>query len=152
MTLAVPEDLYQIMQKYKEIKWSEVARQAIMEKARKLELMDKILEKSEFINALKLTGALNSKTSEVRIQSKDKKRLEIFSADESVGENKYILPAKIQGEMEEMSFNWKYLSDGIRTLAGEEIFFGVNDSVKPALLKSQTDGSYFYIVMPLIRV
>ena len=47
MTLAVPEDLLKVMQKHKEIKWSEVARQAIMEKARKLELMDKLLAKSE---------------------------------------------------------------------------------------------------------
>lgn len=43
----VPEDLHMIMRKHKEIKWSEVARQAILEKARKLELMDKLLAKSE---------------------------------------------------------------------------------------------------------
>ncbi len=48
MTLAVPEDLHEIMQKHKEIKWSEVARQAMWEKARKFELMDKILSKSKF--------------------------------------------------------------------------------------------------------
>jgi len=47
MTLAVPEDLYRIMEKHKEIKWSEVARQAIWDKARKIELMDKILSKSQ---------------------------------------------------------------------------------------------------------
>lgn len=47
MTLAVPEDLHQIMKKHKEIKWSEVARQAMWEKARKLELMEKLLAKSE---------------------------------------------------------------------------------------------------------
>ena len=47
MTLALPEDLYEIMQKHKEIKWSEIARQAIWDKARKLELMDKILSKSK---------------------------------------------------------------------------------------------------------
>ncbi len=48
MTLAIPEDLNKIMKKHKEVKWSEVARQAILEKARKLELMDKILSKSTF--------------------------------------------------------------------------------------------------------
>jgi len=45
MTLAIPEDLHEIMRKHSEIKWSEVARQAISEKARKLELMDKLLAK-----------------------------------------------------------------------------------------------------------
>ena len=47
LTLAVPEDLHQIMLKHKEIKWTEVARQAMWEKARKLELMDKLLAKSK---------------------------------------------------------------------------------------------------------
>lgn len=47
MTMAVPEDLQQIMDKHKDIKWTEVARQAMWEKARKLELMDKLLAKSE---------------------------------------------------------------------------------------------------------
>ncbi len=47
ITLAVPEDLHRIMQKYKDIRWTEVARQAMWERARKLELMDKLLSKSE---------------------------------------------------------------------------------------------------------
>ena len=47
MTLAVPEDLHKIMKGHSEIKWSEVARQALWNKARKLELMDKILADSE---------------------------------------------------------------------------------------------------------
>jgi hypothetical protein len=46
VTLAVPEDLYQIMQKHKDIRWSEVARQAMWEKARKMEVMEKLLAKS----------------------------------------------------------------------------------------------------------
>ena len=47
MTFAVPEDLYEIMQQHREIKWSEVARQALWKKARKMELMDKLLSQSE---------------------------------------------------------------------------------------------------------
>jgi hypothetical protein len=47
MTLALPEDLKAIMDRHKEVKWSEVARRALWEHARKLELMDKLLAKSE---------------------------------------------------------------------------------------------------------
>lgn len=46
MTLAVPEDLHMIMKKHKEIKWSEVAREALWNQAKKLDFMDKILAKS----------------------------------------------------------------------------------------------------------
>jgi hypothetical protein len=55
MTLAIPEDLYKIMKKHSEIKWSEVARQAIWTQARKLELMDNLLSKSEFTEKDALT-------------------------------------------------------------------------------------------------
>ena len=46
MTLAVPEDLKKLMEKHKEVKWSEVARQAMWEHAKKLELMDRLASKS----------------------------------------------------------------------------------------------------------
>ena len=61
MTLAIPEDLHEIMRKHSEIKWSEVARQAISEKARKLELMDKLLAKSELTeeDALEIGRKIN---------------------------------------------------------------------------------------------
>jgi hypothetical protein len=48
MTLSVPNDLYDIIKLHKEIKWSEIARRAMWEYAMKLNLLDKILEKSEF--------------------------------------------------------------------------------------------------------
>jgi hypothetical protein len=47
MTLAIPEDLHGIMRKHNEIKWSEIARQALWNHAKKIELMNKILSKSE---------------------------------------------------------------------------------------------------------
>ena len=47
MTLAVPEDLKKIMSRHQEVKWSEVARNAMWTHAKKLELMDKLLSKSK---------------------------------------------------------------------------------------------------------
>ena len=47
MTLTIPEELHQVMKKHKEVKWSEIARQALWTQARKVELIDKILAKSE---------------------------------------------------------------------------------------------------------
>ncbi len=47
ITLAIPEDLYNVMQKHKEVSWNEIARQAMWERAMKLELMDTILSNSK---------------------------------------------------------------------------------------------------------
>ena len=61
MTLAVPEDLHEIMRKYDTIKWSEIARQALWNQARKLELMDKLLAKSKLTeeDALEIGRKIN---------------------------------------------------------------------------------------------
>lgn len=47
VTLAVPEELRKIMKSHPEIKWSEVARQAMWEYAKRLELVDEITKKSK---------------------------------------------------------------------------------------------------------
>jgi hypothetical protein len=47
MTLSVPDDLYAVIKHHNEIKWSVIARNAMWEYARKIRLVDTILEKSE---------------------------------------------------------------------------------------------------------
>jgi len=61
MTLAVSDELHAIMRKHAEIKWSEVAREALWNQARKLELMDDILSKSTLTDrdALELGRKIN---------------------------------------------------------------------------------------------
>ena len=46
LTLAIPDDLRAKMRKFPEINWSEVARQAIAQKARILDQMGRLLSKS----------------------------------------------------------------------------------------------------------
>ena len=47
MTLSIPEEIHSIIKKHNEIKWSEIARRAITQEAKKLSLMDKIASKSK---------------------------------------------------------------------------------------------------------
>lgn len=48
ITLAIPEELQMIIKKHNEIKWSEIARRALWQQARKMQVMDKLVSKSEF--------------------------------------------------------------------------------------------------------
>ena len=47
ITLSVPDGLKKKMEKYPEIKWSQVARKAIEDKIKDMELLDKLTEKSK---------------------------------------------------------------------------------------------------------
>lgn len=58
ITLSVPEEVYKKMKKYPEVKWSEVARKAIIEYLRRLEGVvssEELLEElgENFVNELK---------------------------------------------------------------------------------------------------
>lgn len=47
MTLSVSEDLYTLIKKHNQIKWSEIARRAMWDYARKIELLDQLTADSE---------------------------------------------------------------------------------------------------------
>lgn len=52
MTMAIPEQLHKVMRKHPEIKWTEVARQAIESKARALSIEKDPLRKAALKHAL----------------------------------------------------------------------------------------------------
>jgi len=107
------------------------------------------VKREELVNALKLASSFVSKTNDVLISVKDKKILEVYSSDNARGENKYLIPVKVEGPDTEIVFNWKYLLEGIRAGTSKEILVGLSGSDKPALIKDPGDESYFYILMPI---
>lgn len=121
--------------------------QQIIPKSYEIEI---ILNKNELINAIKLVGIFTDRLNEIKLITKENiKNVEIFSHNNIFGANKYLIPAKIKGEPIEVIFNWKFLLDGIKNINSENIFLGLNNSNKPAIIKSSEDTSYFYILMPI---
>jgi len=112
-----------------------------------------ILEKEKLINALKLSSVFSGRSGEVKIKSPNgEKFLEIYSASQEAGENKYLLPAKPSKSFGEVTFNWRYLAEGLKALKTDQVFLGINEEdKKPALLKSPNEASFFYVVMPILK-
>lgn len=108
-----------------------------------------ILDRSELSGALRLSSAFASHTNDVKVKTKDKKVLEIYSSDSAVGENNYLIPAKITGSETEAAFNWRYLLDGLRGGTSKDVFLGLNGSERPAVIRNPEDESYLYILMPI---
>lgn len=108
------------------------------------------LDRTELMNALKLASAFSSKNNEVRLKvGTDGKMMEIYSADNALGENKYLLSANVSGVPVEVSFNWRYFLDGLRNINSDSAVIGLQGNVKPSIIRSVGDNSYFYIIMPL---
>ncbi len=108
-----------------------------------------LVDRNELTGALRLASAFAGRTNDVKLKTKDKKIIEVYSSDNAVGENNYLIPAKISGPPTEVTFNWRYLLDGLKGGSGEEVLLGLSGGERPALIKNQGDDSYFYILMPI---
>ncbi|MBI2013454.1 MAG: DNA polymerase III subunit beta [Candidatus Colwellbacteria bacterium] len=107
------------------------------------------LPREELLSALKLASSFTSRIKDVNLRTKNQKTLEVYSGDNSLGENKYMIACKIKGEDSEITFNLKYILDGVKAQNSDEITLSLNGNNKPGLIKSPKDDSYIYVVMPI---
>jgi DNA polymerase-3 subunit beta len=107
------------------------------------------VSKEDLIAAVKLGGVMSS-SFEVRLRSGDKE-IEVMGQDDKLGENTSRVPAKLMGEFKDISFNGRYLQDGLRVLPGKEVTLSIAEESRPAMLRSARDDSFFYIVMPILK-
>ncbi len=110
-----------------------------------------VIPKDGFTNALKLVSNFSGKVNDIRLRIKNGgKALELYSSNQNLGENNYLIPIKSNNSEEmDVAFNWRYLFDGVKVTDSKEFIFLLNGEQKPAVLKLVDDPSYFYLVMPI---
>ncbi len=108
------------------------------------------IPKEEFLNQLKTASLFSGKINEVnlKINPKDKK-IEITSQSPDLGEYKSSLEGKIKGKEILISFNHRFLIEGISEIKSKELFFDLTDKEGPAALRPADGEDYLYIVMPI---
>ncbi len=110
-----------------------------------------VLNRSHLMNAVKLVSNFSGKTNDVRLAAdSERKTVSVYSVNQFLGENNYLIPAKITGaEFKDIPFNWRYLLDGLKAISEENVVFRLSGNSKPALIRPSENGSYSYIVMPI---
>jgi len=109
-----------------------------------------ILKKDDFLSQIKTASLFSGRVNEVKVLiNPDKKELEIFSKSPEIGESKSSIEAKIKGELVEVSFNYKFLIDGIQNIKSSEVIFEVSKEDGPCVLRPVGDATYIYVVMPI---
>lgn len=109
------------------------------------------LQKDEFLRHLKTASLFSNKISEVKIKIKpDKQEIELEGENPEVGHSNSVLQAKIEGkDKAEVSFNWRFLADGLGQIKSKELVFSLSKDDGPAVLQAQNEADYFYLLMPL---
>ncbi|MEK7464355.1 MAG: DNA polymerase III subunit beta [Patescibacteria group bacterium] len=109
-----------------------------------------VINRAEFVNGVKLARVFSGRANDITLSvGESKKFIEIYSADSSIGKNSYKIPIKLKGEKLSVTFNWKYLLDGLSIYKNEEIFLGLNASDKPAIIKNPSEPQALYVLMPI---
>ncbi len=116
-----------------------------------------ILQKEEFFNKLKAASLFSGKVNEVHLKIDPKKEdIEITSQNPETGEFNTVLGAKIKGKEINVSFDCRFLMDGLVNIKSAEVFFGLNSDAKeeigPGVIRPVGDQSYIYVVMPIKTV
>jgi DNA polymerase-3 subunit beta len=109
-----------------------------------------IVNKNEFLNHLKAASIFASKINEIRLKTDSKKgKIEIFSQNPDLGEYRSSIFGKIKGKEIDISFNFRFLIDGLLNIKSPEVIFELNSGEEAAVLKGADDPSYIYLVMPI---
>ncbi len=109
-----------------------------------------IADKSVFLNQIKTASLFSGKINEVKIKTDSaKNRIAILGQSSEIGKHESFIPVKLKGESAEVSFNYKFLIDGLANIKSSEVAFELNGDSGPGLLKPIGDASYIYVVMPI---
>ena len=114
-------------------------------------------DKKALQNALKLAGVfVGGKTNEILLKiDSERKKVLIRAQGVEVGENSTELDFEVQGETQEISFNLKYLWEGVNVLNGDRFVMLVNTNSSPIALREVDEKgeiintNFTYIVMPI---
>jgi len=110
-----------------------------------------ILNKNEFLNQIKIAALFSGKVSEIKFKIIPQKNgLEIFSQNIDLGQHSSFLAGKIKGEPMEITFNHRFLIDGLLNIKTSEVILELNKNDEPAVLKPMADSTYLYVVMPIM--
>lgn len=109
------------------------------------------VSKEDFIKAVK-GSALFSKTgvNDINLTFSDTSQtVQIQAANVQLGQNTTTQPAKVEGSEVTITFNYRYVLDGIQNMAGTEVKCVLNSSMSPALFQSASDEQFSYVIMPI---
>lgn len=109
-----------------------------------------VLSKEEFLSHLKTASLFSGRINEVKLEVvPQSSELTIFGESQEVGKSRSRLSGKIKGEKTEISFNWRFLIDGVASCSSSEIILELNGQDGPAVLRPVGEPNFIYIAMPI---
>jgi DNA polymerase III subunit beta len=109
------------------------------------------VERRALVSALERVAVLADQHNNVVKFSADPaaSQLQISADAQDVGSGSEALAATVEGEAIQIAFNVRYLLDGLKAMAGEQVVLHCNGPTTPAVLRAVDDARFTYLVMPV---
>lgn len=107
---------------------------------------------SEFCDALERVSLFSKDSDRAVVLDLQRDKVVISSRSADVGSAREEVPAKVDGELFRISFNARYLLEGIRAFSGEDVLLRLTGPVSKACVQTPSSpewADYRYILMPL---
>lgn len=105
------------------------------------------VNKNELFNTIKRSSIV-ADGSHVRLDVKDG-MLEVSSKSQGVGSSFEKIAINTNINDYTITFNPTFFLEGLSVINGEEVVIEFNEPNKPAIIKSDTDKNFFYMLMPI---
>ncbi len=110
-----------------------------------------VIVKKEFVQAIK-AASLFSKTGVNDVHftvDPETSSVRIESGNTQFGNYATSVAAQVKGEETKITFNYRYLLEGVNSLAGNDIEFRIIDGANPCILAPKGSTRHLYIIMPI---
>jgi DNA polymerase III subunit beta len=106
------------------------------------------LPRAELRDVVRRAGVMALRNAPLRLRFAEGE-LTVSAQSQDVGETQESLPAGYTGEPLEIGFNAEFLADGIDSVRGETVRLKLINPLRPGLITSPGDDSFWYLIMPI---
>ncbi len=103
-----------------------------------------------FANTIRGAAVFATKLNDIHVALEvPKHSIRVSAVDPEKGDHTATIPAEVSGDPLEVSFNYRYLLDGVEAIATDELEFATTNTSSPAMLQPRGDPSFRYVLMPI---
>ncbi len=109
------------------------------------------VQSTELLNAVK-TASLFCKpgVNDVIVRfDQEKKQLTVAATNSQTGESETTVAGDVTGEPNTITFNYRYLLDGLLAIGEADVVLEMNNGGTPGVLRQKSAKDYLYLIMPI---
>ncbi|MBI2062656.1 MAG: DNA polymerase III subunit beta [Candidatus Yanofskybacteria bacterium] len=106
------------------------------------------VQKSEFEKSIRMASIFSSSISDIKIKA-DKDLMEISAKNSDRGEIAANLACEIKNKPFEISVNYHYLLDGLKSVSTDHVILEFTGDGGPLVIKGENQKDHTYVIMPL---